>query len=256
MFYTLKALLRTLVLPPAGPLILTLIGLWLLRRQRRTGITLVAAGLGSLWLLCTPIVSDVLTRATEHFPVLDLSRPVQADAVVILGGGGLRGDAREFGGGPAPEQELLERLTYGAYIARKTSLPVLVSGAPDEAVGMRNSLVRDFGVNVRWMEARSRDTFDNAHNSAQMLLADHIKRIVLVTSTTHLWRATQEFRSAGFDVIPAPSGSWAPREKTVFRFVPTSRALDRSQEALYELLGERVREVLAALHLRRQSSPN
>ena len=256
MFYTLKALLRTLILPPAGQLILTIIGLWLVRRHRRTGIALVVVGLGSLWLLCTPIVSDVLTRATERFPVLDLSKPVQADAVVILGGGGLRQDAPEFGGGPAPERELLERLTYGAYVARKSSLPVLVTGAADEAVGMRNSLVRDFGVNVRWMEARSRDTFDNARNSAQMLFADHIKRIVLVTSTTHLWRATQEFRSAGFDVTPAPAGPWSPREKTVFRFVPSSQALDRSQEALYELLGERVREWLAALHLRAQAPPN
>ncbi len=256
MFYTLKAVLRTLVLPPSGTLILAIIGLWLLRRHRRTGIALVVVGLGSLWLLCTPIVADVLTRATEHFPVLDLSKPVQAQAVVILGGGGLREDAPEFGGGPAPERQLLERLTYGAYVARKTALPVLVTGAPDEAVGMRNSLVRDFGVNVRWTEAHSRDTFDNAHNSAQMLFADHIKRVVLVTSTTHLWRATQEFRSAGVEVVPAPAGPWGRREQAVFRFVPTSQGLMRSEEALYELWGERVRELLSILHLRRQSSPD
>jgi uncharacterized SAM-binding protein YcdF (DUF218 family) len=256
MLYTLKAVLRTLILPPSGTLILAIVGLWLLRRHRRTGIALVVVGLGSLWLLCTPIVSDLLTRATEHFPILDLSKPVQADAVVILGGGGLREDAPEFGGGPVPEQQLLERLTYGAYVARKTSLPVLVTGAPDEAVAMRTSLARDFGINVRWVEARSRDTFDNAHNSAQMLFADHVKRIVLVTSATHVWRATQEFRAAGLEVVPAPAGPLGPREKAVFRFVPTSQGLMRSEEALYELLGERVRELLATLHLRRQAVPD
>jgi uncharacterized SAM-binding protein YcdF (DUF218 family) len=151
---------------------------------------------------------------------------------------------------------LLERLTYGAYVARKTSLPVLVTGAPDEAVAMRTSLARDFGINVRWVEARSRDTFDNAHNSAQMLFADHVKRIVLVTSTTHLWRATQEFRSAGLEVVSAPAGPWGQREQGVFLFVPTSQGLMRSEEALYELLGERVRELLATLHLRRQAVPD
>jgi uncharacterized SAM-binding protein YcdF (DUF218 family) len=253
MFYTLKSLLRTLVLPPSGPLILAIIGLWLLWRHRRTGITLMVVGLGSLWLLCTPLVADVLTRATERFPALDLSKPVQADAVVILAGGGIRESAPEFGGGPAPERELLERLAYGAYVARKTSLPVLVTGTPEEVAAMRNSLVRDFGVSVRWLEVRSRDTFDNARYSAQMLFADHVKRIVLVTSATHLWRSTQEFRSAGFDVIPAPVGILSPRERPVFLFLPSSQGLMRSEAALYELWGERVRELLAALHLRRQS---
>ena len=255
MLFLIKALLRTLILPPAGLLILAIVGVLRLRRHRRSGIGLIVAGLAGLWLLATPIVADWLTSATERFRPLDLSKPVQAQAIVILGGGGLRPDAFEYGGGPAPEMELLERLTYGAYVARRTSLPVLVSGVPEEATAMRLSLARDFGLSPRWVENKSRDTFDNAHFSARLLHADHITRIVLVTSSTHIWRATHEFQSAGLEVVTAPSGySFAPREPTVFRFLPSPQGLQRSHVAVYELLGESMREILAGLHIRRQSA--
>jgi uncharacterized SAM-binding protein YcdF (DUF218 family) len=254
MLITLKMLLRTLILPPAGPLIVAIVGLLMLRRRRRVGITLATVGVGALWLLSTPIVADSLTRAAERYPALDLTRPVQAQAIVILGGGGLRLNAVEFGGGPTPEMELLERLSYGAFVARKTSLPILVTGAPDEALAMQTSLTRDFGLSPRWIENRSRDTFDNARYSAPLLRADGVKRIVLVTSSTHLWHAAHEFQAAGFDVVPAPIGLLAPREQTMFRFVPGPSGLLRSHMALYELLGEPVRVALAALHIRRQST--
>jgi uncharacterized SAM-binding protein YcdF (DUF218 family) len=256
MLITLKALLRTLVLPPGGLLILALLGLLLAGRRRKTGATLIAVGLCGLWLLATPIVADSLTRATERFPALDLTKPVNAQAIVILGGGGLRSNAVEYGGGPTPEMELLERLSYGAFVARKTSLPVLVSGTREEATAMSASLARDFSVNVRWVENQSRDTFENASFSARLLRPESVKRIILVTSSTHLWRATQEFQAAGLEVVPAPSGVYAPRETGAFRFVPSPSGLLRSHLALYELLGEPVREALAALHIRRQAAAN
>lgn len=252
MLVTLKSLLHTLLLPPGGLLLLAILGLLLLRRHRRTGITLVTVAVCALWLLSTPMVAYELTRAADRFPPLDLTKPVQAQAVVILGGGGHRRSAPEYGGEPAADLELLDRLSYGAYVARKTSLPILVSGATHEAEAMRASLVRNFGVSVRWVENRSRDTFDNAHYSAQILFAEHIARIVLVTSDTHLWRATQEFKSAGFDVVPAPVPLWDLPEESKLAWVPGADALLHSQRALYELIGDRVRVVLAALHIRRQ----
>lgn len=253
MLVTLKTLLHTLLLPPGGPLLLAIAGLLLVRRHRRTGVTLLIVAVGALWLLSTPIIADELLLAAEKFPPLDLTQPLHAEAIVILGGGGYRSKAPEYGGAPAADMEQLDRLAYGAYVARKTSLPVLVSGAPNEALAMSASLTRSFGVKPRWIENHSRDTFDNARYSARMLFAEHITSIVLVTSATQLWRATQEFRGAGFEVVPAPSDVWAPREDTAFRFVPLSDALLRSQRALYEIIGERVRVIFAALHIRRQT---
>jgi uncharacterized SAM-binding protein YcdF (DUF218 family) len=248
-YFTLKAVLRSLLLPPAGPLILALIGGVLVWRRRRFGGLLVSVALASLWLLCTPIAADALVRLAEHYPALDLAKPTGAQAIVIIGGGGVRSFAPEFGG-PSPESPLLERLGYGAFVARRTGLPVLVSGAPEEALAMRVSLARDFGVPVRWSENQSLDTYQNARLSAPILRGAGVTRIILVTSSTQLWRALHEFQSVGFEVVPAPAAVSVPEKIVVQRFVPGPAALMRSNAALHELIGEAARRVQAALGLR------
>lgn len=257
MFITLKTLLRTLVLPPTGLLILALLGVLLARlaatkTARRAGWGLLAASLVTLWLLATPAVADHLERAAERCPVLDLTQPLRAQAIVILAGGEIRKTAPEYGG-PAAGIVLLERLSYGAYLAHHTGLPVLVSGTALETLAMRASLQRDFGVEARWSEDQSRDTFQNAEFSARILKAQHVTRILLVTSASHEWRAVQEFTSAGLEVVPAPAESWSPPVTDVLFYLPNAAGLQRSTEALYELLGDLARQFLALSHLRRQA---
>jgi len=259
MFITLKELLHTLLLPPGGPLLIAAAGAWLLRARSsaiaaRAGGLLLGAGLASLWLLATPLVADALARAAEREPALDLARASQAQAIVILGGGDERLAAPEYGGEPAPGSVLLERIAYGAFLAHRTALPVLVSGTSAEALAMRVSLARDFRIQVRWVEERSRDTFQNAQFSSRLLKAAGVSRILLVTSSAHAWRASHEFASAGITVVPAPVGVWAPRESGLLRYLPGPGALARSSAALYELLGDLVRRALAALRLRTQES--
>lgn len=249
MYFVLKALVRTLLLPPASPLIVAIVGALLLRRWRRVGGALLALGLVSLWLFATPVVADALVRLAEHYPPLDLDHPTQAEAIVILGGGGERDYAPEYRG-PAPEYVLLERLSYGAFVARHTGLPILVTGAPLETVAMQISLSRDFGFPARWVENQSHDTFENARFTAQMLKTEGIGRIILITSSTHLWRAAHEFEDAGFQVIPAPQGVWAPRDIEALRFIPGAAGLDRSNAAVYELIGEPMRRLQQALGVR------
>jgi uncharacterized SAM-binding protein YcdF (DUF218 family) len=146
---------------------------------------------------------------------------------------------------------LLERLSYGAYVARTTGLPILVTGMSIEAAAMRDTLHRNFGVDARWFDDQSFDTFQNASNSVHMLNADGVHRIVLVTRATHMRRAVEEFKAAGIEVIPAPVGILADRELGLYRYLPNTQALLRSDAAIYELLGEPVRQFLAASHLRR-----
>jgi uncharacterized SAM-binding protein YcdF (DUF218 family) len=249
MYFTVKAVLRSLLLPPASPLILALIGALLLRRHRRWAIGLMILSAVSLWLFSTAFIADGLSRLAERYPALDLSRPTDAQAIVIIGGGGVRSFAPEYGG-PAPEYVLLDRLSYGAFVARRTGLPILVSGAPEEVSAMQTSLTRDFGMTVRWVEGESRDTYENARFSARVLERVGIRRIILVTMSTHMFRASQEFQSAGFEVTPAPSGVWSLRERDVMRFIPSPSALTRSNAAVYELLGEPARRIQAALAVR------
>jgi uncharacterized SAM-binding protein YcdF (DUF218 family) len=249
MYFTVKAVLRSLLLPPASPLILALFGLLLLRRWRRVGSTLILVAGISLWLFSTPLVADALSRLAERSPVLDLSQPIDAQAIVIIGGGGVRKFAPEYAG-PAPEYTLLDRLSYGAFLARRTKLPVMVSGAPNETPVMQTTLARDFDVHTRWVEPESRDTYENAHFSAHILLPLGITRILLVTMSTHMYRAAQEFQGAGFQVTPAPSGVWTRRERGPLLYIPGPGALMRSNAAVYELIGEPMRRLQAALGVR------
>ena len=88
-FLTVKEVLKDLVLLPAGPLILALLGLALFHftRWRRSGTALCAVAILGFWWLALPITADVLGRAGERYPALDLRQIPHADAIVILGGG-------------------------------------------------------------------------------------------------------------------------------------------------------------------------
>jgi len=251
MLILIKTLLRNLVLPPAGPLLLAFLGLLLFVRRRTLGMSLVIAGLSFLWLLSMPAVGDLLCHMVERYPTLDPARPVTAQAIVVLGGGGAR-FAPEFDGW-ALDGATLDRVVYGAFLARRTTLPILVSGSPGEAAGMKATLSR-FGLPPRWIEGNSHDTYQNAEFSTPILRAAGIHRIVLVTTGTHEWRAAHEFMDAGFDVVPAPVNSGVDRTHDVTGLLPNPEGLIRSYSALYEMLGEPVRQIMFALHIRRQAA--
>jgi uncharacterized SAM-binding protein YcdF (DUF218 family) len=245
----LKTVVKQLFLPPAGLLLLALLGVLLLRRLPILGRSLIIFSIATLWLLSTPMAANSLSRMAEHYPVLDMRAAVGAQAVVILGGGGERLYAPEYAA-PAAGPALLERLSYGAFLARQMGLPVLVTGARVEAVAMRASLARNFDTQTRWVDERAYDTFENARNSALLLKADGAQRIILVTHATHMRRAVEEFRAVGFEVFPAPVGMIDPNARGV-DLLPGPDALLRSYSAINELVGEPMRELLEATHLRK-----
>jgi uncharacterized SAM-binding protein YcdF (DUF218 family) len=250
MLLGIKTILKSVILPPTGSLLLAMLGVILIKRRPRLARACLILGVGSLWLLSTPLVSEALEGLAESFPPLNLQSAAGAQAVVILGGGGQREFAPEYAG-PAAEPVLLERVAYGAYIARKTGLPVLLTGFHIEAAAMRATLLRNFEIEPRWVDDQAYDTFENARNSIRLLAPSAVKRIVLVTHATHMRRAAHEFTDAGVEVVAAPVGMRARRTWGMSRYFPDSQALLHSYFAIYEMLGEPVRALLVASHLRR-----
>lgn len=249
--FAAKKLLAALVLPPTGPILVALLGLALLGRRPRLGRALAWLGVASLLLLSLPLTSHGLLRWLDDTPALDLAAPHDAQAIVILGGG-VRRAAPEFGGDTLGRLSL-ERVRYGALVARATKLPVLVSGGSvhggtTEAALMKRALEQEFGVEVRWAEERSRDTRSNALESAAMLLPAGVTRVIIVAHGFDMPRATAEFRSSGLELIPAPTVVAAQRYAfdSALELLPSMSALHGSYYALYELLGEafrRLREI-------------
>lgn len=239
----LRALARALVLPPGGPLLLGLFGLLLLRRLPRLARAALAVALLVLLALSLPLVSNSLERSAEDYPLLDPARLPEAPLIVVLGGGVDRDSAEPAG--PVPTAATLERLAYGARLARLTGWPLLLSGGSTageepEAEAMQRALKADFGLEARWLETRSRTTQENAEETARLLEPLGIRRMLLVTSASHMRRSVAEFRRVGLDPVPAPAGGTRAGRFERGALLPSATAFERSCGAIYELAGEAV----------------
>jgi len=252
----LKSLLRQLILPPGGPLLVAFAGLLLLPRRPRLARVLIALTLGSLWLISTPLISDGIVSLAQCCPPLDLSRLDGAQAIVILGGAVSRAVSPEYGGGPTAGPQLMDKLAYGAYVSRRTGLPILITGFDYETDAMQSTLRTNFDVQARWLDRDAYDTYQNARNAAALLQRDGVQRVVLITMATHMRRSVREFAATGLTVLPAPVDILVRRPRGLWDFVPTAWALLQSYQAIYELIGEPARQILAATHARRQQSPD
>jgi uncharacterized SAM-binding protein YcdF (DUF218 family) len=232
----IRYFIKQLLQPPGILLLLLALAWWFRRSRPRLAGCCFALGLGGMWLMSLPVMVEWGARALETAPPLareDWSSLAQhADAIVVLGSGRERGDPAW--GSDQPTGIGLERQRYAARLAKASGLPVLTSGGlhygtpPSEAELMAVSMRDDFAVTVRWKEERSRTTWENAQMSAEILLPEGIKRVVVVTQAWHMPRAVWSFEKAGFSVVPAPVGflgqdnarplgGWMPEFKSVWQ---------------------------------------
>ncbi len=182
-------------------------------------------------------MANALARSLEPPPVTasDLKR---AQAIVILAGGNNRG-APEWGG-ETVKTYTLQRLRYGARLARETGLPILVTGGrPEasrfaEAALMRDVLVKEYNLEVRWVDVEAMTTGENAIMAAKELKAAGLSRVALVTDAIHMPRSRQVFESTGLEVIACPTAYAGQRPFAPYQLVPGAAALQLSQGALRE----------------------
>lgn len=239
-----EAVLKVILLPPACLLALYGAG-WLLGRRRpRLGAACRHSALLLLYLLSTGVGAWLLAHPLESLePALASGPAAPAQAIVVLTAGRIR-HSPEYGGRAVPDFIALERITYGAHVARATGLPLLVTGgllADDDqeslAVSMQRVFEDEFRIPVRWTETAARNTAQNATLSARILQRERVAHIILVTDALHMRRARRAFERAGMQVTPAPTFYTEPGPLAPGRWLPTMENLRRSHYALYEWLG-------------------
>ena len=250
-----KPLLSSLALPPTPLLLLTLLGAWWLPRHRRLGWAVVATGLAGLWAVCTIALGAVLVHGLNHPPppldaaqIAALNRAPHT-AVLVLGAG-RRAYAPEYGGADLTPLSA-ERLRHGIWLARQTHLPLAYSGGLGfgstpgltEAQAAAKVAARDYGMQLRWTEDRSRDTAENARYSVELLHAAGVRSIVLVTHDFHQQRALRNFERAqqrqklDLRIVPAPMGSHPGSDISLVDFLPSAEGFALTRNALHEWLG-------------------
>lgn len=252
-----KAFIGPLLLPPVPLLVLVLVGASLLPRRRLAGWGLVGAGCAGIWLAGTAAAGHFLQHRLLKPPSALTADQVQAlkaapDTAVLVLGGGSSPMRLEYGA-PDLHPRGIERLRYGAYLARQTGLPLGFSGgigwgadaerSSSEAALAARILQQEFGLTLRWQEDRSRDTRENAALSVPLLQTAGVRRIVLVTHAYHMPRALRAFRQAaataggGVQVIPAPMGVAGTGPLRLNDWLPSHSGAEHTRLAIHELLG-------------------
>jgi uncharacterized SAM-binding protein YcdF (DUF218 family) len=237
-----KDLLLSLAMPPACFAVLAVIGLLLLLRWRGFGLWVAWLGMVALLLMAMPAVSGNLMLGLEAGLPPDMPPPGHPPgAIVVLGGEVTRSYAYALGVGPGALT--LERLRTAAELARRTGLPILVTGGvtqPDTATVaavMAASLRDDFRLPARWVEDKSRNTWENARFSAAILRNEGITSVYVVTSAWHMRRALLAFQGTTLTVTPFPTPPGEPVMGYLNDFLPHAAAWQTGYYALHEWIG-------------------
>jgi uncharacterized SAM-binding protein YcdF (DUF218 family) len=255
----LRPLLGALIMPPAPFVLLALAGAFLMGSRRRPAWSLMGLGLLGIWFSATQVGASALRRmllptvaALAPGEVRQL-RQAPHTAIVVLGGG-VRPIAAEYGVadlGPLS----VDRLRYASWLARQTGLPILFSGGrshgarPHDAAEAQVAAIvaeRDFRLPLRWQEAESRDTRENAIRSVALMQAQGIERIVLVTHAYHMPRALRNFERAvqaaklPMRIVAAPMDVRRDEPPKLQDLMPSRKGFYDVQLILHEWVGSAI----------------
>ena len=229
----------------------------LLGRKRRWAPGVSLAGVGLLWLASMPWLSRQLLWGLEQRAVrLTPAVLPRADAVLVLGGGLLP---------PLPPRRGVEvsgagdRLLTGVDLIKEGKAPFLVvSGGkvtfnandptPPEA-RYAAALAEKLGVAAdRILRSEGpRNTAEEARAVGQLARERGWRSLLLVTSATHLPRATATFRqlsgvtivpvACDFQIVGPDQRGQATAESVLLELLPDAGALNSTTQSLKEWLG-------------------
>lgn len=241
-------LVHFFVSPVGVALLAGLVALLLASRSRRTALALGAFACAWTWFWATPLISDALRGWLEdQAGPRGIESVGPAPVIVVLGGGVSAGKPPR-----RPDPDLgaaADRVWHGAKLHQAGKAPIiLLSGGAVRAddrpeAGAMKVFAQALGVPAAAMllEEASRNTLENARESARILAARDVREIILVTSALHMRRARGLFEREGLSVIPAPT-DWEVVDVPLGmdRLIPDGAALEGSGRAFKEIVGRLV----------------
>ncbi|MDR4505215.1 MAG: YdcF family protein [Candidatus Scalindua sp.] len=183
-----------------------------------------------LYLFSIRPTADFLLKPLEQKYIENNNPFSPADAIVVLAGGEGK------------------RLIKGVSLFHKKLSPLIImSGGSGsifdqsrkDALLMKESAV-ELGVPEESIiaEAESRNTRENAINTRQILDKIGAKRVLLVTTASHMPRSYALFKKIGIDAVPVATDFFVkPAPYNPFSFVPNAGDLLNSTMAIHEYIG-------------------
>lgn len=234
---------------PLGLALLVGVFAWLLgfTRLRRTARTLALLALVGLYVASTPAFANWLASRLEWaVPSTAVADAPPADVAVLLGG---------VLGQPLPPRsepdlsDAADRIVTAARLYRAGKVRAVLVAAGNipwlEAVAPEAELIADFLVELGvprdaiFLDGGSRNTRENAINSATMMATQGWSSGLLVTSAMHMTRAADTFAAAGLTLTPFPTDfrTRRPLIDSALDFLPDASALSLTTDAVKELIG-------------------
>ena len=215
MFFILAKVTFAIIRPVTFALLMLALGVLLMRTQfSRAGRRLVTVTVLALLLVgFTPLAPLSIAPLEDRFPLPERVEPAP-DGIVILGGA-LDEKVNDRRPGSYALSDAAERMTIVARLAREypDARIVFTGGTGDlldqsfSEAAIARRLFLDFGLPEARMtfEDKSRDTWENAVFTRDLIKPAPGSRWLLVTSAFHMPRAVGIFRKVGWPgLVPYP----------------------------------------------------
>jgi uncharacterized SAM-binding protein YcdF (DUF218 family) len=238
--FTFRALAEAALNPLHWIALLLIAGLLLWKWPRVSRLLCLASLLLLLVFGASPVTMNVLRSVESRYPDIPIEATPNAEAIVVLGGAVRVPTLRHPASGLINSSDRVLH-AFRLYHAGKAPLVLCSGGGPKFAeASIMGDLLREWGVppEALLLEKQSLDTHQNALFSYAILHARGVQRILLVTSASHMTRATAAFQKAGFTVISSPAdfhAEWQDdHQMSVWEWLPDTGGYANFQTGMQE----------------------
>ena len=238
----LHKILPTLVLPIMLVIIVILIGL--IKNKKK----LIYIAIGVLYIISTPIFSNNFFKLVEGSGNNDYRKPISAidsaDAIVVLSG---MLEINKVGDSTYVEWGDPDRFFGGIALfkAGKAQKLVFTRGKMpwDKAKKTEGDVLKEYAISNGIPEEKIIVTKDVENTADESVAVKELmrpsKRIILITSAYHIYRAKRLFEKQGFEVTPYKVDYKSERNKeiTILDFLPSADYLKKTETGIREMIG-------------------